>query len=62
MIKDLIVNEVREAREKIAAECRYDYHQIYLRGQEIVKRWEGRMKVVSKEEIDQIRRSHRILH
>lgn len=48
MTKDPIVEEVRAARERIAAECDYDNHKIYERGWEILRRWKG--KVVTREE------------
>ena len=48
MSRDPIVEEVRIAREKIAAECDYDVHKICNRGCEILKDWKG--KVVTQEE------------
>ena len=48
MPKDPIVEEIRAARERIAAECDYDAHKIYQRGCELLKHWKG--KVVSREE------------
>ena len=48
MSSDPIVEEVRRAREKIAAECDYDVDKIYQRGCEILKSWKG--KVVTQEE------------
>jgi len=48
MPRDPIVEEVRMARERIAAECDYDVHKIYQRGCEILKGWKG--KVVTQEE------------
>ena len=54
MFTDPIVQEVRAAREKIAAECDYDYHKIYLHGQEICKRYKDQFKFVTKEELEQL--------
>lgn len=55
MFVDPIVEEVRAAREKIASECGYDFHKIYLRGQEICERYKDRFKIVTQEELDQLR-------
>jgi hypothetical protein len=48
MSRDPIVEGVRRARERIAAECDYDGDKIYHRGCEILKSWQG--KVVTQEE------------
>lgn len=48
MAKDPIVEEVRIARERIAAECDHDIHEIYKRGREIFRHWRG--KVVTREQ------------
>jgi len=53
MPTDPIVEEVRKAREKIAAECDYDIHRILQRGYEIMEGWPGR--VVTKEDLDRDR-------
>ena len=50
MWKDPIVEEVRAAREKIAAECGYDIRRILERGRRALKKWKG--KVVTKEDLD----------
>jgi len=55
MFIDPIVEEVRAAREKIAAECDYDFHKILLRGQKILERCQGQFKIVTKEELDRLR-------
>ena len=49
MFTDPIVEEVRAAREKIAAECDHEMHKIYERGCEIQKQWGG--KVVTREQL-----------
>ncbi|MBM4049934.1 MAG: hypothetical protein FJ279_32965 [Planctomycetes bacterium] len=49
MWKDPIVEEVRAARQKIAAECGYDLKKILERDREVLKQWKG--KVVTKEEL-----------
>lgn len=49
MWKDPIVEEVRAARERIAAECGYDLKRILQRDADVLKRWKG--KVVTKEEL-----------
>jgi hypothetical protein len=54
MFNDPIVQEVRAIREKIAAECGYEYHKILLRGQEICSRYKDQFKFVTKEELDQL--------
>ncbi len=54
MVRDPIVEEIRKAREKIAAECNYDMHSILQRGHDIMKGWPG--KVTTKEELDRDRR------
>jgi hypothetical protein len=48
MSRDPIIEEVRTARERIAAECDYDMHKIYQRGCGILRRWKG--KVVTHEQ------------
>ena len=53
MRKDPIVEEVRAAREKIAAECGYDFRKALARDREILRHWRG--KVVTKEELDRSR-------
>jgi hypothetical protein len=53
MRKDPIVEEVRAAREKIAAECGYDFRKALARDREILRHWPG--KVVTKEELDRSR-------
>ena len=50
MWKDPIVEEVRKARQEIAAECDYDLHKMIERGREFLKHWKG--KVVTKAELD----------
>ena len=57
MPRDPIVEEIRAAREKIAAECDYDNHKIYQRGCDVLKRWQG--KVVSEEELALYRQQRR---
>ena len=54
MVRDPIVEEIRKAREKIAAECNYDMHNILQRGHDILEGWPG--KVTTKEELDRDRR------
>jgi len=49
MWKDPIVEEVRKAAEKFAAECDYDPHKMFERYREIAKQWKG--KVVGEEEV-----------
>jgi hypothetical protein len=51
MSNDPIVNDIRAFREKIAAECDYDYHKILLHGQDICYRYKGQFKFVTKEEM-----------
>jgi hypothetical protein len=58
MFIDPIVEEVRAAREKITADCDYDFHKILLHGQEILERYKDQFKIVSKEELEQHRRQH----
>jgi len=50
MWKDHIVEEVRKARQEIAAECDYDLEKMLQREREILKHWKG--KVVTKAELD----------
>ncbi len=54
MGKDPIVAEVRAAREKIAAECGYDFRKALEKDREILRRWRG--KVVTRKELDRSRR------
>ncbi len=54
MRKDPIVEEVRRAREKFAAECDYDPHKMFERMREITKQWKGR--VVGEKELRRQRR------
>jgi len=49
MFKDPIVEEVRQIREKIFAECDCDFKKLAKRNREIMKRWKG--KVVTREEL-----------
>ena len=49
MVGDPIVEEVRRARQKIAAECGYDVRRLLLRQSEVLKRWKG--KVADPEEL-----------
>ncbi|MGA2059072.1 MAG: hypothetical protein ABSG67_01220 [Thermoguttaceae bacterium] len=58
MFIDPIVQEVRAAREKIAAECDYDYHKILLHGQEMWERYKDQFKIVSKAELDRLHQLH----
>jgi hypothetical protein len=62
MFVDPIVQEVRAAREKIAIECDYDYHKIFLHGQNIWEHYKDRFKTVSKDELDRLRREHLQVH
>jgi hypothetical protein len=55
MFEDPIVEEIHAIRAKIAAECNYDLHKISERAKEFMKQFEGRFKVVTKEELDQMR-------
>ena len=57
MFIDPIVKEVRAAREKIAAECDFDYHKILLRGQDICNKYKDQFKFLTKEEMDQLNSS-----
>ena len=43
MCKDPVVEEVRAARQRIAAECDYDLHKMLERGHAVVKRWQGKI-------------------
>jgi hypothetical protein len=55
MFIDPIVQEVRAAREKIAAECNYDIDKLMAREKEIFERYKDQFQVVTKEELDQLR-------
>jgi hypothetical protein len=48
MSSDPIVAEICAVRERIAAECDYDYHKMCRRGEDILRQWQG--KVVTKQE------------
>jgi len=50
MWKDPIVEEVRKARQEIAAECDYDFKKMLQRERNILKNWKG--KVVTKAQLD----------
>ncbi|HEY4760362.1 MAG TPA: hypothetical protein VIH42_07275 [Thermoguttaceae bacterium] len=56
MFIDPIVQEVRSAREKIAAECNYDFDKIMEREKEVYERYKNQFKIVSKEELERLRR------
>jgi len=43
MCNDPIVRNVRDARERIAAECGYDLHKMLDRQQEVMRRWRGKI-------------------
>jgi len=43
MCTDPIVKAVRDARERIAAECGYDLHKMLRRQQEVMRRWKGKV-------------------
>lgn len=58
MFIDPIVQEVRMAREKIAAECNYEVDKLMEREKEILERYKGQFKIVSKEELEQLRQRH----
>jgi hypothetical protein len=49
MASDPIMAEIRAVRERIAAECDYDFHKMCERGASILRQWPG--KVVTKEEL-----------
>jgi hypothetical protein len=57
MFTDPIVQEVRDAREKIAEECEFDYHKIFLRGEEIAKQYKNLFKFVTKDELERIQQN-----
>lgn len=50
MWKDPIVEETREAREKLAAEAGFDLHEMFNRYREVQKNWKG--KVVGKSQLN----------
>ena len=54
-MKDPIVQEVRQIREKLAAECGFDLHRIALRQKRVLEQWKG--KKVSYDELISERRS-----
>jgi len=56
MALDPIIAEIRAVRERIAAECDYDFHKMCQRGEETLRQWNGR--VVTKEELRHDRDSH----
>lgn len=56
MALDPIIAEIRAVRERIAAECDYDFHKMCLRGTETLRQWKGR--VVTEEELYRQRDSH----
>jgi len=53
MSPEPIVAEIRAVRAQVAADCNYDFHQICLRGEEVLRQWNG--KIVTKEELDRSR-------
>jgi len=58
MFNDPIVQEVRTPREKIAAECNYEVDKLMEREKEVFERYKDQFKIVSKEEMDRLRRRH----
>ena len=58
MFIDPIVQEVRAAREKIAAECNYEVDKLMEREKEVFERCKDQFKIVTKEELDQLRQRH----
>lgn len=46
MWKDPIVEEVRAARRKIAAQCDYDPKKLLRRAREVHKNWKGKVVTV----------------
>ena len=55
MFEDPIVEEVHAIRAQIAAECDHDFHKISERAKEFQKRFAGRIKTVTKEELERMR-------
>ncbi len=53
MWKDPIVEEVRAARRKIAAQCDYDPKKLLRLAREVQKKWKG--KVVTKGDLEALR-------
>jgi hypothetical protein len=53
MLLDPIVAEIRAVRERIAAECDFDFHKICLHAEKTLQNWPG--KIVTKEELDRDR-------
>jgi hypothetical protein len=58
MFKDPIVEEVRAAREKIAAECNYEVDKLMEHEKEFFERYKNQFKIVSKEELDRLHQHH----
>ncbi|MGD0517379.1 MAG: hypothetical protein ABSA26_07570 [Thermoguttaceae bacterium] len=58
MFNDPIVQEVRTAREKIAAECNYEVDKLMEREKEVFERCKNQFKIVSKEELERLRQRH----
>ena len=48
-MEDEIMRELHAIREKIAEECGYDVHKMFLRQRRIERQWKG--KIVTKEEL-----------
>ncbi|MCC6125928.1 MAG: hypothetical protein IT426_13265 [Pirellulales bacterium] len=55
MFEDPIVEEVRAIRAQIAAECDHDFHKISERAKEFQNRFAGRIKTMTKAELERIR-------
>jgi hypothetical protein len=56
MALDPIIADIRAVRERIAAECDYDFHKMCQRGEETLRQWKGR--VMTEEELRRQRNSH----
>ena len=47
MFEDPIVNEIRQARDKIAAEYKYDIHRLFAHWRELEKNHKNRLVTTS---------------
>jgi hypothetical protein len=56
MFIDPIVQDVRSAREKIAAECNYDIKKLMEKEKEILECCKDKFQIVTEEELNQLRR------